>query len=346
VNPANPSNPANQGQPQPGDDRRLRLEELLCDRATQGLSASEQAELELLTHDLGLRADESFERAAAALDLALNPAPVGAGQMPRDVYARLLAKGDEWYRQSSDPLLLHKSMPSLLDGLEHHAPAPEIVIPLHRRVARSWPTWGGWAAAAACLAFAALYTTRPIPNPAQPGPIDLASASVPVNPPVQTASILPISPVEAFDRLVNSVSDVLTVSGNATPTGIQTAAQPVTAEFVWSPKDHKGFLTVAGLPPTDNARQYQLWIKDDAREDPYPVDAGTFEIPMDGPKWVIPIEAKLPVYRPKLFAVTVERPGGVVVSSPDRVVLVGEVVGPEDLHGPPSDLAPAGNAAN
>jgi hypothetical protein len=56
----------------------------------------------------------------------------------------------------------------------------------------------------------------------------------------------------------------------------------------------------------------------------YPVDGGVFEIPADGGEVVIPIEAKLPVGQPTLFAVTVEPPGGVVVSSRERIVLVAQ----------------------
>ena len=36
---------------------------------------------------------------------------------------------------------------------------------------------------------------------------------------------------------------------------------------------------------------------------------------------IIPIEAKLAVAKPKLFAITVEKPGGVVVSKRERIVL-------------------------
>ena len=37
---------------------------------------------------------------------------------------------------------------------------------------------------------------------------------------------------------------------------------------------------------------------------------------------IVPIRAKLPVSDAHLFAVTVEQPGGVVVSSRDRIVLL------------------------
>ena len=42
----------------------------------------------------------------------------------------------------------------------------------------------------------------------------------------------------------------------------------------------------------------------------------------EGDDVLIPIDAKLAVADPKAFAVTVEKPGGVVVSTQDRVVLL------------------------
>ena len=49
------------------------------------------------------------------------------------------------------------------------------------------------------------------------------------------------------------------------------------------------------------------------------VDGGVFDI---GPgEVIVPIRAALPVTTPKLFAVTIEKPGGVVVSSRQRIVV-------------------------
>jgi hypothetical protein len=45
----------------------------------------------------------------------------------------------------------------------------------------------------------------------------------------------------------------------------------------------------------------------------------------DAGEVVIPIDPKLPVGQPTLFAITVERPGGVVVSDQGRIAMVGKV---------------------
>ena len=45
----------------------------------------------------------------------------------------------------------------------------------------------------------------------------------------------------------------------------------------------------------------------------------------DGDEVIVPIRASLPVGAPLAFAVTIERPGGVVVSDRSRVVVIARV---------------------
>ena len=103
------------------------------------------------------------------------------------------------------------------------------------------------------------------------------------------------------------------------------AAVGATGEVVWVGSDQEGAMSFAGLQPNDPTEfQYQLWIFDGSRDDRYPVDGGVFDVGPDG-ETVVPIRAKLNVDEPTLFAVTVEEPGGVVVSSRERIVLVAQV---------------------
>ena len=76
-------------------------------------------------------------------------------------------------------------------------------------------------------------------------------------------------------------------------------------------------------PNDPSQSQYQLWIFDGTREK-HPVDGGVFDVNEAG-EVVIPIDPKLPVGQPTLFAITVERPGGVVVSDQGRIAMVGKV---------------------
>ena len=77
------------------------------------------------------------------------------------------------------------------------------------------------------------------------------------------------------------------------------------------------------MPVNDpSVSQYQLWIFDEDQE--HPVDGGVFDVTTSG-EILIPIEAKLVVSKPTLFAVTIEKPGGVVVSNKERIAVVAEV---------------------
>jgi hypothetical protein len=69
--------------------------------------------------------------------------------------------------------------------------------------------------------------------------------------------------------------------------------------------------------------QYQLWIFDAARDQRYPVDGGVFDVPANAGEVVIPIRASLMVRKPAAFAVTLEKPGGVVVSGREHVIVLG-----------------------
>jgi hypothetical protein len=57
------------------------------------------------------------------------------------------------------------------------------------------------------------------------------------------------------------------------------------------------------------------------------VDGGTFDVSATG-EVVIPINAKLKAKSPEMFAVTMEKPGGVVVSKREKIVAVAKVETP------------------
>jgi anti-sigma-K factor RskA len=69
--------------------------------------------------------------------------------------------------------------------------------------------------------------------------------------------------------------------------------------------------------------QYQLWIFDKDRDERYPVDGGVFDITESG-ECIVPIHAAVQVNEAALFAVTIERPGGVVVSDRSRLPLLAQ----------------------
>ena len=95
-------------------------------------------------------------------------------------------------------------------------------------------------------------------------------------------------------------------------------------EVIWSTGAQQGFMTFRNLPVNDPTKeQYQLWIIDPTRDEK-PVDGGVFDIANSGES-IIPIRAKLRVDKPTVFAITVEKPGGVVVSDQKRLPLLAKL---------------------
>jgi anti-sigma-K factor RskA len=158
----------------------------------------------------------------------------------------------------------------------------------------------GWWAAAACLVLAVLGWLR---SPLVHGP----SAA----------------PTPAEQR------EALLASPGAQQIQLETTAEPAAAgakvDVVWDPRSQRGFARFVGLRPNDPSQhQYQLWIFDGDRDQRYPVDAGVFNVPPNADQVVVPIHAQLPVHSAKAFAVTIEQPGGVVVSGREHVVAIGK----------------------
>jgi anti-sigma-K factor RskA len=98
-----------------------------------------------------------------------------------------------------------------------------------------------------------------------------------------------------------------------------------TGDVVWSDETQRGVMRFVGLRPNDASRyQYQLWIFDEKRDKAYPVDGGVFDVPAGATEVLVPIDPRVPVGKAVLFAITVEPPGGVVVSTRERIALVAE----------------------
>lgn len=126
-----------------------------------------------------------------------------------------------------------------------------------------------------------------------------------------------VSPAAARDALL-ARGGAMTVPWQGTD-----FAKGAEGDVVWDQAAQRGFMRIRGLAKNDPAReQYQLWIFDETQK--HPVDGGVFDVGADG-ELVIPIDAKLRVAKPTLFAVTVEKPGGVVVSAQEKIVLAGRI---------------------
>lgn len=105
------------------------------------------------------------------------------------------------------------------------------------------------------------------------------------------------------------------------------AAKGATGDVVWDNQSQKGFMRFKGLLPNDpTAYQYQLWIFD--ADQKHPIDGGVFDIGGDQ-EAIVPVHAKLRVSKPTLFAVTIEKPGGVVVSDKERIAVLAHWTPPD-----------------
>lgn len=276
----------------PQDDRLL---DLLAKRASEGLDAREEAEL-------GAWMDDDGFDVAAALIAVGGVAGSGLEPMPAGLRARLEDDADAF----------------VAGGVVSRIGAGGIIEPgTLRRTDRggggamAWLGGLGWLAAAACLAL--LVTLK---RSGTGGPEDLAAqlAALEVRPDVVRTAWVGLDDAGFSD----------------TPHRYD---RTLKGEVVWDPRANRGYMVFEGLAKNDpSAYQYQLWIFDADRptgELPQygdgilsqrPVDGGVFDATGDG-RLIVPIDAKLRVGHAAAFAVTVEPPGGVVVSDRDIVTL-------------------------
>lgn len=130
----------------------------------------------------------------------------------------------------------------------------------------------------------------------------------------------------AADELAAFLAEARDVHREPWQRTMDVAALTANGEVVWSDERQEGFMRFEGLPPNNpGSYQYQLWIFDGERDERYPVDGGVFDIAVHGKETIVPIRATLPVKRAQMFAVTLEAPGGVVVSSRERLLLLAKV---------------------
>jgi len=280
------SEPGSQGQP---DDATV---DLLVKQVTEGLSSAEQRALDVLDSASISGELHGLERAAAALSLA---APMES--LPPALRTRLEQQAHTFAASANvRPIGEHRA-----------APAEPRQHPRSGRL--------GWFAAAACLLLAMFAWLRP------PAPV-VPVAQVPP-PAVEVPRPAPPAPPTAAEERAALMAKADSIKITLSPTKDPTAAG-VAGDVVWDPASQRGFLRFTGLAPNDpSIRQYQIWIFDGTRDKRYPVDGGVFDVPANAAEVIIPIHAALLVHKPAAFAVTVEKPGGVVVSARDHVVVLG-----------------------
>ena len=271
-----------------------RLLDLLCKHVTEGLSAEEQQELSALERTAESPVDlHSLEMSAAAVSLGGVPANE---RLPEHLRSAILAGADEHFaklRTASPPYV-----------------RPPIII--ERPTTSVW-SWLGWAAtAAACIALIGTFFYNQQRIATMQARLDQLQQPAPAEPTM----------AQKRDQMMREAKDI--TRAEWTKGNVQ-HMETVSGEVVWSDEMQMGYMTLRGLPPNDpNREAYQLWIFEKADLEAHPKDGGVFNVSENG-EVIVPIEAKLKTVDPKAFAITVEKPGGVVVSERGRIAALAPV---------------------
>ena len=267
---------------------------LLADQVTCDISHEDKIALAALLHRYPECDDESMELAAAAMDLAMTPPSTES--MPDELLARIEADAKTYFdvlEEAGEPDNV-VSMPS--------ASKPEAA---QSTPAPSTPFFA-WAAAAVFLVTAIITWNKQ---------------------PVVIKEAIPPDPVPTLAERVTDLrgqSGLQTLAMAATEDASATGAS---GELIWSADKQEGYMLITGLEANDPAvSQYQLWIFDEGKDDRYPIDGGVFDITGSG-QVIVPIDAKIAANNPVLYAITVEKPGGVVVSGRERIVMLAQPTG-------------------
>ena len=304
----------------PQDQPDEAMVDLLIKQVTEGLSPAEQRALDVMDSELASAYLRDLERAAAAVTLA---GSTGGEPLPAALSVRIAQQAAEHFAAAEHIASPGNVASNNVADLTAARTAAAEKARVQPSVAPSpAPTRAvrfggyGWLAAAACLVLA-IFGWERSPAPLPPVAV-VAPPPVALPPPAQ-----PAPPTAAEERAaLLAKTDSLKIPLGATK---DPAAAGVTGDVVWDPVTQRGFLHFAGLAPNDPAvHQYQIWIFDAGRDKRYPVDGGVFDVPANASEVVIPIRASLMVRKPAAFAVTVEKPGGVVVSGREHVVALGQ----------------------
>jgi hypothetical protein len=274
------------------DDRRLH--ELLAEQSLFELSAEERDELRKLLASSSID-PESFDYVAAMAALAYLPDDVE--RMPADLKSRIVEAAGEFL-----PELPDRPASAGVPAADRRPLRISDDTPAPRKFLRDFVPW---CVAAASVAALLLVTWQ------------FSWRQPPFVP----------SAAESRALLLKQATDVVQVPWTATKDPNATGAS---GDVVWSDARQQGFLRFKGLAKNDPQKnQYQLWIFDGRQDARYPIDGGVFDVDPGSGDVTIPIRAALHVSDPQMFAVTLEKSGGVVVSDRKRLALLAKVPPPK-----------------
>ena len=265
---------------------REHLLELAAMRATEGLTDDEARELLSAQH--GARLATTFDEAAAAVHLAFLTTRGQRSASDGGALALPVGLQERLLARATAQLAVEDARPVTRIARERGIPRLSV--------------WTGWLVAAAAVVLCTVLAAR--------------LAELQDRARIGDASV-------RRDRLVVEAPDAAVLDWTPLTHG---SAQGLSGRVTWSDARNEGYMTFRGLAPNDpREAQYQLWIfrGTDLAAEPHPVDGGVFDV-ADGGEVVVPIDPKLMVGRAGTFVVTVEPPGGVVVSDRSKLVALAQ----------------------
>lgn len=290
------------------EENKEKLLNLLADQALFGLSDEETAELENLKQEFPeFQNENSFEFTAAAINLSSLEVN---DPLPAHLQTRILNDAEEFFAPAEKTQKSFNTEPEKAVSLK----AAPVTVSYENESKIPWWSWLGWGVAAlAAIALAVnLWQTR-----VQPQNEEIAKTPATVQTPKPE-----FSAEQKRQQMLASANDMMQASWTSPD---PKNPKQISGDVVWSNSEQKGYIRFRGLPVNDpNKETYQLWIFDENQSDKYPIDGGVFNVSENG-EIVMPIDAKINVKNPKMFAVTMEKPGGVVVSDRQKLVVIAKV---------------------
>ena len=277
--------------------------ELLIKKAASGLDEAEQSQLDEFDAETVEFEFRAIEAAAAAINLAgiseIEP-------LPASLRSRIIADSADHLVALRVPAAESNVVPENLD----ERPLFEAADGGNARPG-SWFGWLGWAAAAAAsialVVNISLTRLQTVETAKDTKPVEVA---------------VPLTPFELRDEMLRQPTAVITAKFAA---GNVSELKGIAGDVVWSDDKQAGYMRFRGLPVNDVSQEtYQLWIFDETQDSATPIDGGVFDVSTEG-EVIIPINAKLKTKRPQMFAVTIEKPGGVVVSKREKIAALAKV---------------------
>lgn len=296
--------------------------ELLAGQVLGDLTEQERDHVEaILAEDKSQEMLWKVERTAAAAQLSLHHAEVSrlgrsagpSAELPSDLADKIRSQARVWLQSGESLQTFETGSERLADSKRDSIvissdESSQLSLPDSSSVGSSSSSsieksssareWMGWLCAAAAMLLAFGLWTQSVPE-------------------------VGVAPRSARTAMLAGEGGLIEVDWAAGTTPFDSE---VTGDVVWDPNSQSGFMRFVGMPVNDPAvEQYQLWIIDPKRDEE-PIDGGVFDITASG-EIIVPIDAKLNVIQPAAFAITIEKPGGVVVSTQERLPLLAAVSG-------------------